>query len=420
MYAVLSTQNPWWEDSKAIEKDPHLVQSRGKAHYLPRSTWIAHPLKPGDFHTLRGPRQVGKTTLVKEWISRLLIQNHVHPKHILYISCEGIETFSELRNILESWLTDTRQSTTYVFLDEVSFIEKWQQAVLYCFNAGLLQTSCLVVTGSNARDLKESSERFPGRRGQGKDILVFPLTPQEYRQIPGLIQKSDEELIDIFFRVGGFPHAIKDYLEYGMVTDTTYQTYRNWIIGDASRFHLSEEFLKQILYRISETLSSRLSWNSLIETTTIKDHSTALSYVEHLADAFLCHIHYFFDFEKLAPDFSKARKLYFIDPLLHAVGWTWKPASPNIYDWYTTQLQDPNFKGKILENILCSLAHERHPNAYFWYSAKTKKEIDLVLYDQSGVQCYEAKLRPAPPFKTAGKTVRVLTEKDILNPSWER
>ncbi len=395
----LNEQNPWWNADYSMQEDLHLRQSSGQPHYLQRTEFLNLPLRPGDFHIIRGPRQVGKTTLIKEWISRLIQSKSSLPQNILFLSCEGIRDFTELQKTLTLWLKDKQATPTFIFLDEISFVEKWQQAVLHAFNLGFLENSCLVITGSNARDLKESSERFPGRRGQGKNFSLFPISILEYPRIPGFKGKSPEELLEIYWSVGGFPHAIKDYITYGAVTDSTYETYRNWIIGDAARYALSEEFLKQILYRISETLTSRLTWSSLIETTTIKDHQTALRYVEHLSDAFLCHIHYCFDLDKKAPTFTKARKLYFIDPLLVAIGWAWKPAIPNIYSWFKKQVNDPEFKSLLLENGICGLAHRQGLQAYFWYSSKTQQEVDLIIYQNQKINLYEIKLNPSESKK---------------------
>jgi len=61
--------NPWWIRSEGIEADP-----RWRAFKNSRLHWEPRLLRELDLneegvYTLRGPRQVGKTTLIKIWIS---------------------------------------------------------------------------------------------------------------------------------------------------------------------------------------------------------------------------------------------------------------------------------------------------------------------------------------------------------------
>lgn len=409
---LLEIQNKWWKEKEAILEDLHIQAIQNKTFYYPHPILKTLSLQGGDFHIFRGPRQVGKTTLMKEWIHKLLLEKNVPPQNIFYFSCEEVEHFSKLREFLLPWLQEKKEEN-YLFLDEVSFVPQWQRAVLSLFNAGLLRHTCLCVTGSNARDLKESSERFPGRRGQGKDISLYPLMPQEYKTLPCFQSKTEEELLDIYFKVGGFPHAIRDYVEYGTVTDATFMTYRNWIITDAARFELSEEILKQILFRIAQTLSSRITWPALIETTTVKSHETALNYVEHLEDAFLCHTLHCYDFKTQMPAFSKSRKIYFIDPLLYYLALAWKGNVVSIAAWAEKYISDPMIYGGLLENVFVSLAKRSFPAAYFWYSTKLKKEVDLVIPQKEGVGLFEIKKGGAKPFRALGKDVTLLSTKDL-------
>lgn len=413
----LEIQNPWWHDKNEIHKDFHLTNVLEKSYYYPQPLLKKLTLAPGDFHIFRGPRQVGKTTLVKEWIRQLLLEKKVPAQSILYLSCEGLEHFSELQDILIGWFKNQKRDC-FLFLDEISFVPEWQRAVLLLFNAGLLRQSCLCVTGSNARDLKESGERFPGRRGKGKDCSLYPLTWKDYQDLACFQNLTEEKLVEIYFRIGGFPHAIRDYVEYGGVTDETVTTYRNWILTDAARFELSEEILKQILYRVAQTLGSRITWPSLIETTTVKSHETALAYVEHLQDAFLCHTLHCYDPKINGPAFSKARKIYFIDPLLYFLARGWKENVVNIAPWIEEQVSDPRIYGSLLESFFINLAKQSFPSVYFWYSTKIKKEVDLVLPQKEALEIFEIKKGSEQPYRVLGKNVTILGAKDLFKTTW--
>ena len=412
---LLEIQNPWWKQREAIFEDQHIKAIRDKKYYFSSPLKSQIQFDVGDFHILRGPRQVGKTTLIKEWILKLLIEKKVPPKSIFFLSCEGIDHFKELNDILYEFLPTLERQRQYVFLDEISFLKDWQRGILSCINAGLLSRATLVVTGSNARDLKESSERFPGRRGSGKNINLYPLSPMELKHVECFSHLSDQEILFLYFKIGGFPHAIRDYYSSHTITDETFQTYKNWIIGDASRFGLSEELLKHILFRISETACSRITWPSLIENTPVRSHETALEYVEHLSDSFLCKIHYCYDPDKNGPATQKSRKIFFIDPLLYYLGLTWKNGVSNIWQFIEKKNQTPETLGQLLETSYISNSARFFDPIYFWYSTKTKQEVDLI-YDSNDAKIFaEIKMRKERSFKALNQQVDILTHEDFFS-----
>ena len=412
---LVKIQNPWWANEAALKEDPHLLAIRNVSYYYQRPEHYHLPLLPDCFHILRGPRQVGKTTLLKQWIERLVVQEKISPQHIFFLSCEGLDNFQELQKTLLDWLEDKKSMPSYLFLDEISFVPQWQRAILTLSNAGLLSKQCLVITGSNARDLKESSERFPGRRGGGKDINLYPFTLAEYLKLPCFKGKSQSELLAIYMQIGGFPHAVHDWVLHGHVMDETYTTYKNWIIGDAARFGLSEEILKHIFFRIAETLSSRITWPKIIEQTPIKSHETALSYLEHLQEAFLCHIHYCYDPNKKGPAFQKARKVYLIDPLLYHLAYGWRKNMVHIHQWVEDWLHSDENKGKLLESFFVVGAAEQRPDVYYWYSTKEKKEVDLVMESESGLKLFEVKWNREGKLTALGQDVKILSANQLVD-----
>ena len=77
------TQNPWWENPENIETDQSITNyEESQIKWTPR---IRHYIKLDDelIYTLRGPRQVGKTTLIKLMI-RDLLRKGVNQRRIFY------------------------------------------------------------------------------------------------------------------------------------------------------------------------------------------------------------------------------------------------------------------------------------------------------------------------------------------------
>jgi hypothetical protein len=81
----LSKRNPWWKDKdwRARSKDIDLQRRRkSQVSWVPRLMYFFN-LKEDAIYTMRGPRQVGKTTLIKIMI-RELLEKKVHPKRIFF------------------------------------------------------------------------------------------------------------------------------------------------------------------------------------------------------------------------------------------------------------------------------------------------------------------------------------------------
>ncbi len=409
---VMDLQNPWWGDPSAIDRDQYLLEIAGRSYEYHPPLVDSISLEAGDIHVIRGPRQVGKTTAIKLIVKKLLADGR-EPASIVYLSCESFKSFEDLQPVLVECLAARQAGRAHLFLDEISFVSEWQRAVLAVANMGLLRNASLVLTGSNARDLKQSSERLPGRRGKGRDHKLYPLSIIEMGELECFTGKGFGELLDIYMAVGGFPRAIADFVTLGKVTDAVYETYRNWVAGDAQRYGLRQETLKQILFRISETMASRVTWPVLIADSPVRSHETALEYVEHLQDAFLCSIHYCYDGRTKGPAYQKARKIFFIDPLLHVIAATWREGIPNCFDWMTERLNDADFRGRQLESAVVNHAGRMYDRVYFWYSTKQKKEIDLIIPLGRKVVPFEVKLRHEPAFRAMGKEVEILHPKNF-------
>jgi predicted AAA+ superfamily ATPase len=114
-------QNPWWRHGEAfVRYDPNL--QRTQPIFFDRRVI---ELKRGGIYILRGPRQVGKTTYLKETI-RKLIGGGIPPKNILYLSLDSFASRKEMRNGIESFLDLTRDaSERFIFLDEITSIRDW-------------------------------------------------------------------------------------------------------------------------------------------------------------------------------------------------------------------------------------------------------------------------------------------------------
>lgn len=404
--------NPWWEDKEAIAKDGHITEVAGKSYYFDNPLKQTLAFESSHTYILRGSRQVGKTTLLKEKILQAIQNQYFEPKACFYLSCENLKNFKELENLLIHWLDEKKTQPTLLCLDEITFVEEWQRALLWLLNAGLLKKTTTMITGSNARDLKKSAERFPGRNVQ--EIKMYPLSLKDYQQLRCFQNKSPEELLEIYYQVGGFPHAIGDFCEKGFVTDTTYETYANWIFGDAHRFELNREILTHILLRIFDVTASQITWQRLIEKSAVHSHETAAAYVEHLEDAFLCFVLRCYDPDKQMSAPRKAKKIYFLDPLLYALVGGYLKGIRNTHSWWQNMLEKKEIKSQIFEAIVAGHFAREFSPLYFWYSANLKREVDLLVKKPESIELYEMKMTPQAIKPALGKSVKLLTPEIFL------
>ena len=77
----LREANPWWADPRAIDTDPAIVGL--ERSLFQRQLGARYRFDANDhIYTLRGPRRVGKTTLLMQEIRRLVREEGVQPSSI--------------------------------------------------------------------------------------------------------------------------------------------------------------------------------------------------------------------------------------------------------------------------------------------------------------------------------------------------
>lgn len=322
----LMKKNPWWNDDKWYNNDFHLNNIKIKRNY--------EPIKKFDegIYSLRGPRQVGKTTWIKLKIKELLKKNE--PKQIFYYSLDLIKKNNELKEIIETFIEYSENKTKYIFLDEIPCVEKWELALKDLYDSGLLKKCIIVVTGSHSLDISRNIEKLPGRVGKGKrDYIFFPMSFSEIINLKKnykfgssikddlfYLESNSKEIFNLFneyIRTGGFPIAINE------IDATTYETYIRWIIGDLTKWNKKELFSKQILMRILETYTNTTNWSTIKSKTDIESHSTAADYVISFEEMFLVNFIYLYNESKKKGLFQKVKKIYTTDPFIYAVVKKW-------------------------------------------------------------------------------------------------
>src|SRR5437879_217746 len=91
--------NPWWIGSGWENADPQL-RSAAQAPYERRSS-VLDDIQAPNLYTLRGPRRVGKSTVLKQTIARLH-HEETDPRRVCYFAADSIETYRDLINVFQT------------------------------------------------------------------------------------------------------------------------------------------------------------------------------------------------------------------------------------------------------------------------------------------------------------------------------
>ena len=160
--------NPWWRG----ERVANLPLTRRWA-YQPIYSRLLGGLSPSVI--LRGPRQVGKTTLLLQIIHSLLDEDGVDPRRIFRVQFDDLGELSKLKGdqILElsRWYADTilkktlnqaasEKKPAYIFLDEVQNLSNWAPQLKYLLD---ITSTRVLVTGSSALRLDLGMDSLAGR-----------------------------------------------------------------------------------------------------------------------------------------------------------------------------------------------------------------------------------------------------------------
>lgn len=346
--------NPWWTDPQAIRRDRHLRQLEASPFQRPVPLLHQLQLNVPIVYTLRGPRQVGKTTTAKLLIRHLLAQG-IQPTRILYYAFDLERDPDQVIQVVRQAqllapASDAEQRPErYLILDEISSVPEWQRAIKYLRDHTASADDFFLLTGSVASDVRRGAERLPGRRGPAADLdrILLPLsfsefvaaadpslpapplraTPQEFVPLSADLTRAAlaaqlyapalQRLLERYAQVGGFPAAVRDHLTrpLGEVSEETMRSLWDVVAGDVSRMGRDPALALRHLERLVRDLGSPLSWNSLAQSVGVATR-TAEEYIRLLAEAFQVLVVPFWDTSRATTAPLKGRKLYPFDPLL--------------------------------------------------------------------------------------------------------
>lgn len=421
--------NPWWKGEEHIRDDADLGRfDSASVKYEPA---VPFDLNVDAAYTLRGPRQVGKSTFLKRIIRTLLVDQRVAPRNILYSDVEGAgyTKAAALSTAVAAYITWARSAQSdrserlYVFLDEITGVKDWGNVVRTLYRQGALTGVCVVATGSHAIDLARGGEIAPGRRGEQTvphaDWILMPVSFRDYVVAHDRTLASQLSSIDImrpadayraasqmqpwgaqispyferYLLTGGYPHAMAAEATAGRISAGVYKIYRDAISGQMRRAGHSVPMFREIVaWAADGRLGQEFSWNDVSGETDIGSKDTARRYMEDAALLYLWHVLYRAQsVDNNAAAFRSPKKLYPADPFAWHVLASWIAGHKEPWDKSVERMANPTQRGAFVESV----AADHFLRAYGPFAryhrtdagSSKNEEIDLVVHreDQRGL-----------------------------------
>lgn len=272
--------NPWWEDEFRLTG----VVERQKA--LQR---LEFSLNKKEVVFITGLRRVGKSTLMKLLIKKMIEVQSVKPEHIFYISLDDYRlTRKTILEIVEEYRRVHSlpfKQKVYLFFDEVTYHKDYEQQLKNFFDS---QNVKIFASSSSASILKSKKPFLTGRNVL---IEVLPLDFREYLQFKNVtVSKSDQHLFDKhyenYLETGGIPEfVLHNDIEYlkELVDDI--------IRKDISSFYnvKNTQLLEDLFLLLMERAGKQISINKIANVLKISP-DTAKRYLEMFADSYLIYL----------------------------------------------------------------------------------------------------------------------------------
>lgn len=432
--AEILRQNRWWIEPAWQAADPHLRALRDQPRRLPAPIIDRIDLGAPAIHTLRGPRQVGKSTALKLLVERAHERHEV--QRIVYLALDLLEDrpLAELAaTIIRARELSGRPGSTLLLLDEITVVEGWQTAIKALWDDGSLREDIVVCTGSSAVDLHRGAvERLPGRRGGGGDHALFPhsfatfaramdeaIPPSPEVAVEDLVSEDGRSLIreamvigprleqalERYLAFGGLPHAIAEACTGERnPSERTLTVAYDALLREAQRRGASRAATHALLERLIRSLGSTLSWTSLAKDMSVSA-PTARGYVEFLAASYLLLPVYAWRADSDASALGRDKKVYFADPLLHSMAHREAPG---------LAIDLP----ALVENAVALALYQRYepvslrmegfdtPSRLHVWRTRRSGEIDFVCGPRDRLAAIEVKYQRSPDRRSAASVAR--------------
>lgn len=279
MKELMYEMNPWWEDS---------LKSSGifREKYL---EIFEKNLSNKDIIFITGLRRVGKSTLLKQFIFRLIKEKNINPKRIIYLSLDAYlfkdNSIHELVREFRKFHKIKIDEKIYLFFDEVVYKKDFNQELKNLYDAGNVK---IFASSSSASLLNDKKAFLTGRT---RTIEIDPLDFQEFLLFRNYsVKKSEKYMLEKHFEeymeYGGMP-------EYVLTKDPNYITnlVDSIIYKDIIALHnlKNSSVIKDLFKLLCERVGKQVSYNKIANILGIHKDSVK-DYITYFIDSYLFYL----------------------------------------------------------------------------------------------------------------------------------
>jgi uncharacterized protein len=330
---------------------------------------IVSKLHQGKVILIFGPRQVGKTTLVRKIVNE---SNFPY----LWMSGDEPDIREQFKNITSVQFKNIVGDANLIVIDEAQRIENIGLTLKLAVDN--FPEKQIIATGSSAFELANKiNEPLTGRK------FEFHLYPFSYEEMVNSIGAIDEKrMLEHRLLYGSYPEVINklghEKATLNLLTDS--YLYKDLLAFEGIK---KSSLLQKILIALALQIGNEVSYNELSQIVGA-DKNTVEKYIDLLEQVFVI-----FKLHSLSRnirnELKKSKKIYFYDNgIRNAIISNFQP------------LEIRNDKGALWENYLISERiklvkyHNLYGNKYFWRTSQ-QQEIDYLEERDGRLEAFEFK-----------------------------
>lgn len=324
---------------------------------------------------LLGPRQVGKTTLIKS-----LIKNKPH----LFLNGDDPYVRNLLENADSFSLKEIIGTHTLIFIDEAQRIPNIGLTVKLLTDQ--FEQVQVLVSGSSALELNDKTqEPLTGRKWE---FQMYPISWEEFERHVGFIEA--EQQLEHRLVYGMYPEVVVNPFD---AQEILLQLANSYLYKDVLALTgiRKPDLLDRLLKAIALQLGNEVSYTELADLLGV-DKSTIMKYIDLLEKTFVIFTLSSFS-RNQRNEIKNNRKIYFYDTGIR-----------NVLISNLNPISLRNDTGALWENFLIAerikkqAYHAQTANKFFWRTVQ-KQEIDYVEETGGNILAFEFKWKNAAKAK---------------------
>jgi len=367
-------------------------------------------LKRKEIIAIKGPRQGGKTTLLKILKEHLITKMKILPRHLVYVTFEDrdiLEAFSnDPKEYVRSYLAKEPKAKFYFLIDEFQYLKDGGQKLKLLYDS--YENIKFIITGSSSLEITEHTAKY--LVGRVFSFYLYQFDFWEYLQVkPGNLRNVYEETAekiddflergksfsikeDIFAKdfmrcvedfviFGGYPEVIKakDTETKRMILKNIYDTYITKDIIELLKVKDISGF-RAVVSLLANQIGNLLNLHTLA-TDSGSYFRQMKQYLSILEETFIIRNLKPY-FKNKTTELKKNPKIYFVDTGLR--NWT-----INNFNKFGLRAD----MGSLVENIALSSLYQKKEEIRYWRTLG-QAEVDFILRCPDKIIPVEVKYSP--------------------------